>query len=225
LAQDIPETVNTDRNKLDKSQFCSNPLTMQRRTVIYISDQPHPAETSGELAIRLRQAVEARGDIVVATFSDPAAGQGKGRFSGWNALLGSLDGVDQVAVATAADLPGRTLNHLLKIFGILRDHGTSLCLVADGIDTATGSTAFLDLISAYRAAKLSQAIRRGQARAVEAGKVIGRPAIPRGVVVGIQRSLASGAGIRWTARRFAVSGGTVINIRKSMTSHAGIEAS
>ena len=198
---------------------------MQRRAVIYISDQPHPAETSGELAIRLTQAVEARGDIVVATVSDHLeASRGRGRYFAWNGLLGSLDGVDQVAVATAGDLPGRTVNHLLKILGVLRDHGTSLFLVADGIDTGSGSTAFLDLITAYRTAKLSQAIRRGQAKALAAGKRIGRPLVPAGVRRSIQASLVENGGIRPTARKFHVSPASVINIRRSMTTGAGVEA-
>lgn len=198
---------------------------MSRRAIIYIADQPQAAGASGELADRLTQLVEARGDIVVATFSDRLApSRGRGRYSGWNALLGSLDGVDQVTIATAGDLPGRTLNHLLKILGVLRDHGTSLLLVADGIDTANGSTAFLDLITAYRAAKLSQAIRRGQAKALAAGKRIGRPLVPDGVRRSIQMSLSKNGGVRPTARQFNVSPGSVINIRRGMATHANVEA-
>jgi len=197
---------------------------MPRRTVIYISDQPHAAGTSHGPADRLTKAVLARGDIVAATFSDhPAARQGRRRYSGWKTLLGSLDGVDQVAVATAGDLPGRTVNHLLKILGVLRDHGTSLFLVYEGIDTSNGSSAFLDLITAYRAAKLSQAIRRGQAKALAAGKRIGRPLVPAEVRRSIQASLFENGAIRPTARKFHVSPASVINIRRSMISAACVE--
>ena len=195
---------------------------MQRRAVIYISAQSHAVATSDDLADRLTRAVAARGDIVVATFPDDStARRGRGRRSGWKTLLRSLDGLDLVAVGSAADLPGRTVTDLLRLLETLRDHGVGLLMVAEGIDTRTGSNAFLDLIAAYRAAKLSQAIRAGQARC---GKRIGRPEVPEIVRRRIEAAIVDGAGVRATARRFAVSGGTVINIRRSMTIHAGVGA-
>jgi hypothetical protein len=76
----------------------------------------------------------------------------------------------------------------------------------------------------YRAAKLSQAIRRGQARALAAGKRIGRLLVPVGVRRSIQASLLENCAIRSTARRFNVSPASVINVRKSMITRAGIGA-
>lgn len=190
---------------------------MQRHTILCISGQSCPAGTSSELIGRLRQAVADRGDEVVGTFSDHCAEGGRRPSqSGWKALLANLDGVDEVVVASAADLPGRRVNDLLRLLETLRSHGVGLFLLSEGIDTTSGSAAVLDLISAYRAAKLSQAIRRGQERARAAGKVIGRPAIPQAILISIRACLQRGCGVRATARRFNVSPASVVNVRRSM---------
>jgi len=186
---------------------------MPRRTIIYIHGQSCSPGTSDKLEGRLRQAVEERGDAVVGNFAEHDA-QGR-RKTGWKASLANLDGVDQIAVVSAGDLPGRTVNDLLRLLETLRDHGIDLFLMTENIDTASGSAAILDLISAYRRTKLSQAIKRGQERC---GKRIGRPPIPLGVVVRIRACLQQGGGIRATAKKFGVSPASVINVRRSATS-------
>jgi DNA invertase Pin-like site-specific DNA recombinase len=191
-------------------------LTMQRRTVIYIQGHHGQTGTNLELCQVLGRAVEHRGDLVVGTFANQGA-EGRRR-AGWKALIASLDGVDLLAVASAADLPGRTVQDLLRHLETLRNHGVDLFLLAEGIDSATApAVAMLDLISAYRRANLPVAIKTGQAMALEAGKRVGRPEVPQCVRRRIQAALLGGAGIRPTARRFNVSGATVINIRATMT--------
>jgi DNA invertase Pin-like site-specific DNA recombinase len=176
-----------------------------------------------ELLADLRQAVEDRGDTVVAAYIDDGRIVGRGKHAGWKALIANLDVVDQVVVAAAGDLPGRTVAELLKILSTFRDHGVGLCLHAEHIDTSSAGFALLEIVEAYRAAKLSEAIKIGQAKALAAGKRIGRPTIPPGVLTGIRACLVGGAGIRPTARRFNISPASVINIRRSMT-EVGAEA-
>ncbi len=187
---------------------------MQKHVVIYTILGSVSTGTSSEPIDHLRQAVEDRGDTIAGSYVDygPEV-RLRQRNIGWKTLLNSLDGVDQVAVTSAGDLPGRTVRDLLRLLGTLRDHEVTLLLLAEDIDTSDGSTAFLDLIAAYRAAKLSEAIRRGQAKT---DKRIGRPAIPRSVVIRIQACIAQGHGIRPTARKFNVSPASVINISRSM---------
>jgi DNA invertase Pin-like site-specific DNA recombinase len=108
------------------------------------------------------------------------------------------------------------VSDLLKIFATFRDHDVSLYLGHEGINTGSAGSALLDIIQAYRRAKLSQAIKTGQAKALAAGKRIGRPTIPKVVVTRIQASLANGGGIRSTARKFNVSPASIINIRRTM---------
>ncbi len=187
---------------------------MQNRTAIYTC----LTRTSGELVLDLRKQVEASGDLVVGTFTDHCAeGQRRHSRAGWKALLASLDGVDQIAVPSAGDLPGKTVQDLLRLLGTLRDHGVGLLLLHEGIDTGNGSAfSLLGIVEAYRAAKLSQAIKAGQKKALEAGKSIGRPEVPPSIRHRIQACLAAGHGIRPTAKNFNVSPGTVVNIRRSM---------
>jgi DNA invertase Pin-like site-specific DNA recombinase len=182
-----------------------------RRTVIY-------TRTSEELEQDLRRKVEALGGIVVAASADHVAeDRHKRRNSGWRSMLANLDGVDQIAMASAGDLPGKTVKDLLRLLATLRDHGVGLLLMDEGIDTGNGSAfTVLDIVEAFRRAKLSQAIRRGQAKALAAGKIIGRPEVPSSIRHRIQAAIASGGGIWPTARRYGVSPASVINIRRSM---------
>jgi DNA invertase Pin-like site-specific DNA recombinase len=187
---------------------------MNSRVVTYISGHSCSPGTSGEPLDCLSRAVEGRGDVVVGTFSEAGA-EGRGK-SAWKALLTGLDGVDQVAVTSAGDLPGRTVADLLRLLETLRNHGVGLFLLAENTDTASGSGAVLDLIAAYRAAKLSAAIRRGQERARAAGKTIGRPIIPLAVRRRIMVDLAQNPTVRPLARKYGVSPGSIVNIRRSM---------
>jgi DNA invertase Pin-like site-specific DNA recombinase len=182
---------------------------MVQRVVIYSGTQP-------ELLPELRQSVERHGAIVVAVYLDDARITGRGKYAGWRRLLANLDAVDQVALTHAGDIPGKTVNDFLKILSILRDHGVGLYVHSEQIDTASSGFALLDLIRAYRRAKLSQAIRSGQAKALAAGKRIGRPTVPRGNGSRLQAALTEGGGIRPTARRFNVSPASVFNIRRTM---------
>lgn len=186
---------------------------MNQRVAIY-----HRAiRTQPELLADIRQTVEDRGDTVVSTYLDDAGITGRGKYAGWRKLLACLDTVDRIALSSAGDIPGRTVADLLKVLGILRDQGVGLSLHYEGIDTGSGGFALLELIAAFRRAKLSQAIRAGQAKAVSAGKRIGRPIVPYRIQERIRIALAEGGGIRPTARRYNVSPASVINIRRTMT--------
>ncbi len=160
--------------------------------------------------------------MVVATYIDDDSSTVRTRNAGWKALLDNLDGIDEVVVGSAGDLPGKSARNLLTVLGTLRDHGVSLYLATEGINTGNASASdLLDLIASYRSAKLSRAIRAGQAKC---GKRIGRPQVPPSVRRCIGVALANGAGVRLTARQFNVSPASVINIRRSMITAAGVEA-
>jgi DNA invertase Pin-like site-specific DNA recombinase len=170
--------------------------------------------TEPELIFDFRRAVDDRGDTVVAVFTDDARIEGKGKNAGWRKLLAGLDQIDQIVLADVGDLPGKSVKDLLlKILTTLTEHGVSVAVPSMGIDTSTGSAAILALVGAYRAAKLSQAIKRGQKRSV---KHIGRPPIPPGVRRRIEAALTEGAGVRPTARKYRVAPASVITIKKSM---------
>ncbi len=193
------------------SVVSSDPMV---RVAIYYRRCPGHRSTD----VDLRQAVEDRGGVVVATYCDDDGATVRTRNAQWKELLANLRGIELVVVYSAVDLPGRSVRDLIKVLHTLRDNSVSLYLHREGIDTSCGSVfTVLDIGEAYRRGKLSQAIRIGQARSVAAGKVIGRPRIRPGIVTRIQKCLAEGAGIRSTARRFEVSPASVVNIRRSTT--------
>ena len=183
------------------------------RTLIYVRQRFNDHGTEATL---LRKSVENRGDVVAATFTDDPTIIGKGKNAGWNAMLGSLAHGDQVIVGTVGDLPGKTVADLFKILATLRDHNVGLFLHRERINSDDGAAAILDLIGVYRAAKLSRAIRDGQAKALAQGRKTGRPAVPPLIQAQIRAALAGGAGVRPTARRYAVSPASVVNIRRAM---------
>jgi DNA invertase Pin-like site-specific DNA recombinase len=180
------------------------------RTSIYVRQSP------GKNATLLRKSVQDRGDTVIACFADDPSISGKGKYAGWNALVARLDDADQVIIGCVADLPGRKVSDLLKILSVLDDHGVSLRLDYEKIGTHDGAPAILSLVAAYRAVKLSDAIRHGQAKALTQGRKTGRPTVPSHIQKQIRTALALGAGIRPTARRFYVSPASVVNIRRAM---------
>ena len=124
--------------------------------------------------------------------------------------------MDQIAIFSAGDIPGKTVADLLKVLSLLRENRVGLYIHNDRIDTDSATFAILDVIQVYRRAKLAEAIRAGQVRAVAAGKRVGRPVVPIWVRDGIRSALARGDGIRPTAREFNVSPASVINIRRTM---------
>ena len=185
---------------------------MKKHVIRYTRQYSDRTRTEAEL----RQAAENRGDVVLASFGDDGRIDGRGKYAGWRTLLKNLEGIDQVMVGNAGDLPGRKVNDLLAILSTLSDHGVGLHLHQEDIDTAAGAAAVLDLVAAYGRSKLSQAIRHGQAKAVAAGKRIGRPEVPAVIQNRIRVALADGGGIRPTARRFKVSPAYVVNVRRAM---------
>ncbi len=188
---------------------------MEKRVIIYAR---LPDGSEFEVLSDLRQAVEARGDTIIATFVDDALIVGRGKYAGWRKLIAGLGECQQVVVANAGALPGKGVPDLLKLLAIFRRHGVALCLHTEGITTDSDAFALLAIIEAYRSAKLSQAIKAGQARALATGKRIGRPQVPPRIRDQIQACLADGGGVRPTARRFGVSPASVVNLRRAMPS-------
>jgi DNA invertase Pin-like site-specific DNA recombinase len=97
-----------------------------------------------------------------------------------------------MVLANVGDLPRRNVHDLLKLLATFRDRGVSLLVNDIGIDTSNAGFDVLALIKAYRATTLSAAIRAGHMRARAAGKRIGRPVIPPGVMSRVVASLVDG---------------------------------
>ncbi len=174
--------------------------------------------TEPELIDGLRRIVEDRGDVVFGVFIDDASIQGKGKNAAWRRMLDSLDRIDQIILNDAGDMPGRSaVGEVLLALAVLATQGVSIVVPSLGIDTGAGMAAVIALTAAYRRGKLGQAIRRGQERAKEAGKHVGRPPIPMNVRRRILAELGAGSGVRSTAKRYGVSAGYVAAAKKTMS--------
>jgi putative DNA-invertase from lambdoid prophage Rac len=171
-------------------------------------------KTLAELLHTLRRTVEHRGGMVVAVYLDDADITGSGKFAAWHQLVTSLGTMNKIVVIDAGDLPGKRVADLLKVLALLRDRGVTLHLLDLSAGTMTGEV--IDIIAAYRRAKVSQSIRAGQAKARSAGRRIGRPPVPTRVQSAIRNALADGGGTRSTARRYGVSPAFVANVRRAM---------
>jgi DNA invertase Pin-like site-specific DNA recombinase len=159
----------------------------------------------------LTATVQDRGDIVGGVFESGRHGRG------WSSLMRRLTEFDVLAVNSISDVPGRTAGDLLGLVHRLQGHGLSLLIAAEGVDTATCSAAMLvELTGAFRAAKLSIAIRHGQQRAKVQGKRIGRPKVPAKVRSAALAAIRAGGGVREVARRHGIAPASVINLRREM---------
>lgn len=185
---------------------------MTPATVIYIGPCSAATGTSDELRSKLRAEVESHGGRIEHCLIEDGPAYGRGSRAAWNVLMANLGTIRRVVIPCVGDLPGRTMADLLKVLSMLRQHGVELYVHEQGISTADGIDAALDIIAAYRKVKRSQAISRGLARAKEAGTRVGRPPVPLAIRRRIRAAVETGEGIRPTARRFRVSPGTVLNI-------------
>src|SRR4051794_5176357 len=124
---------------------------MTQRVAIYTRQ----AEAQTELAQTLRHSIESHGDTVVAIFADDARVTGRGKYAAWRELMSTLHGADRIVLASATDLPGRTVADLIKVLAALRDSNVHLHLYSEDIDTGSAGFALVAVAEAYRRAKLS----------------------------------------------------------------------
>src|SRR5208283_321174 len=103
---------------------------LMKYVIIYTRRYSDRTRTEAEL----RQAAESRGDVVLASFGDDGRIDGRGKYSGWRTLLKNLDGIHQVVVGRAGDLPGKTVADLFKILCTFQAHGIGLRLHHEGIN-------------------------------------------------------------------------------------------
>jgi DNA invertase Pin-like site-specific DNA recombinase len=186
---------------------------------VYVRRPASQTAPDADLADEVRRAIQLPVHSRIETFADDASATGRGKRTHWNRLVSRWSEADCVIIASAADLPCRTVSDLLKLLALFRDHDVDLRLHAERIDTAASGYAVVDVVDSFRRVRRGAAIKAGQERAKAAGKKVGRPPLPACVTAGIRVALANGHGIRATARRYGVSAGSIINIRAMEGSH------
>lgn len=164
----------------------------------------------------LRAAAKRHGWTVALECVDEGISGAKGRDQrpGLDRLLNAVARreVDLVA-AWSVDRLGRSLQDLVAMLGELHAKGVELYLHQQGLDTTTpgGRAMFgmLGVFAEFERSIISERVRAGLARARAQGKRLGRPPLPATRRRRVRELLASGRGIRATARAAGVGVGTV----------------
>ena len=171
---------------------------------------------------------EARGWTVAETYQDAGISGAKGRRDrpGLDRMLKDASrGKFDVAMAWAIDRVGRSLIDLLGTIQTLEACGVDLYLDQQSIDTTTpmGKLIFqvCGAFAEFERTIIQERIRAGLARAVKAGKPIGREEGARGKKVlpklaEARAMLAEGIGIMKTAKLVGLGTGTVHRLKQEM---------
>ncbi len=171
----------------------------------------------------LRQIAERRGWEVVEEYGDAGISGSKGRDGrpGLDLMLNDAKRRKfDVVMAWAIDRLGRSLVDLLHTIQELEAAGVDLYLDQQSIDTTTpmGKLMFqvTGAFAEFERSMIRQRVHAGLKRALEAGKVLGRPRISEKVEKRIQEQLRAGKGILKVAHEVGVGHGTVERIAREM---------
>jgi len=115
---------------------------------------------------------------------------------------------------------GAGLDDLVKLVAMMAEKQVGLITVAEGIDTTQPEgrawMASIASLRQYQVGLRHRKARAGQLRARESGTVFGRPKIKPALIAKAQQSLASGAGVRPTARKLGISAARVAAEKRAM---------
>jgi DNA invertase Pin-like site-specific DNA recombinase len=191
--------------------------TTAKRVALYlrVSTANHGQTTENQQ--RELEAVAARsGWRIVRVFEDNGVSGAKGRDRrpGLDALLKAATRREfDLIAAWSVDRLGRSLQHLVQVFGELQALGVDLYLHQQHVDSSTPSGKALLQMSAvfaeFERAMMVERINAGLARAKASGKRLGRPRARGATVKRIRELRARGLGMIAIARKLHCGGGTV----------------
>ena len=196
---------------------------MQKRAAIYVRVSTDRQTVENQIR-ELRQIAERRGWEVVREYRDAGISGAKGRDKrpGLDEMLkdGSRRRFD-IVMAWAIDRLGRSLLDLLGTIQTLEHCGVDLYLDQQAIDTTTPAGRLIFQVTGafaeFERSMIRQRINAGLKRAVEQGKVLGRPRIPVDLEKRIQSLLRAKKGMLAIAKECGVGTGTVQRIAREMT--------
>lgn len=175
----------------------------------------------------LLAAAERRGGQVVAEFCDEgiSGANGRDKRPGFDRLHKAITRHEfDIVAAWSVDRLGRSLQDLVAFLGELHGAGVDLYLDRQGIDTSTpaGKALFqmLGVFAEFERAIIQERIHAGIARArakgTKSGKAFGRPKLSTDREEAVRAALATGAGIRKTAKLVGTGNATVARIAAKM---------
>jgi DNA invertase Pin-like site-specific DNA recombinase len=183
--------------------------------------------TDGQTVANQRRELDAvaarHGWDIVVVFSDSGISGAKGREKrpGLDKLLKAVARRDiDLVAAWSVDRLGRSLQDLVSFLGELHAKEVDLYLHQQGIDTTTpaGKAMFqmMGVFAEFERAMIVDRVKAGLARARAEGKRLGRRPIEKTVEDKIRQMLATGVGIRKTARLHGVGTSVAQRISDSM---------
>jgi DNA invertase Pin-like site-specific DNA recombinase len=197
-------------------------MARKRGAAIYVRVSTDKQTVENQVR-ELRQIAERRGWEVVEQYSDAGISGSKGRDGrpGLDLMLNDAKRRKfDVVMAWAIDRLGRSLVDLLHTIQELEAAGVDLYLEAQSLDTTTpmGKLMFqvTGVFAEFERSMIRQRVHAGLKRAVEAGKVLGRPRISAAVEKRIRDHLRAGKGILKVAHEVGVGHGTVQRIPDAM---------
>jgi DNA invertase Pin-like site-specific DNA recombinase len=127
-----------------------------------------------------------------------------------------------LVAAWSVDRLGRSLQDLVGLLAELHSKGVDLYLHQQGLDTTTpaGRAMFgmLGVFAEFERAMIVDRVNAGLRRARAQGKRLGRPPIAAQTEEAIRALLATGEGVRATARAVKVGIGTVQRVKSALAS-------
>jgi DNA invertase Pin-like site-specific DNA recombinase len=195
---------------------------IMKRAAIYVRVSTDKQTVENQVR-ELRQIAERRGWEVVEQYSDAGISGSKGRDDrpGLDRMLKDAQRRHfDIVMSWAIDRLGRSLIDLLGSIQTLEACGVDLYLDQQAIDTTTPAGRLMFQVTGafaeFERSMIRQRVNAGLKRAVEAGKVLGRPRISEKVERRIQEQLRAGKGIIKVAREVGVGNGTVQRIAQEM---------
>jgi len=189
------------------------------KCAIYARSSPDCPATVRDQIDHLMAVAGERGWAVMNVFQDkPTPAKKPDRRPGEKAMIAAIRGcaVDRVLV-WSIDRIGRSLVELIEVLNACRALGVEVYFHAQDLDTATANGMSLFDLAGMMALHLRQSRRdrilRGQAAARSMSIRFGRPSVPATKAEKAKRALASGKGIRETARLVGISPASVFRIK------------
>jgi DNA invertase Pin-like site-specific DNA recombinase len=187
-----------------------------KRVALYLRVSTTNGQTTENQQRELEAVAQRSGWRIVRVFEDNGVSGAKGRDKrpGLDAMMKDATRREfDLIAAWSVDRLGRSLQHLVGLFGELQALGVDLYLHQQHVDSSTPSGKALLQMSAvfaeFERAMLRERVNAGLARAKASGKRLGRPRAKGATVKRIRELRAQGLGMIAIAKRLHCGGGTV----------------
>ncbi|MFZ0692863.1 MAG: recombinase family protein [Alphaproteobacteria bacterium] len=193
-----------------------------KRVAIYARVSTNSQTVQNQLR-DLREVAKRQGWEITKVYQDAGISGAKGRDKrpAFDAML--TDAIRRkfdILAAWSVDRIGRSLKDLVETLSELHASGIDLYLHKQGIDTRTptGKAMFgmLGVFAEFEREMIRERVNAGLARTVAKGTKLGRPRMDGEREADIRAMLATGAGIRKTARECKAGIGAVTRIKEAM---------